>query len=212
MLEEASGQVRLERRHIAAATIGNALEFYDFFAYGLFAIQIGHAFFPSDSAYLSLMGSLATFGAGFLTRPLGAIVIGSYADRAGRKPAMMLSFMLIGCSMLGMALIPSFSTMGLAAPVLVIIARLVQGFSVGGEIGSNTAFLIEAAAPGQLLLSSACLALGLTQFCRPDLLRLMAGGLWYCLGLRSYPTGFGCGRTCQRHCTCLYLRPKHRVR
>ncbi len=149
LLDETRGQVRLQRRHIAAATIGNALEFYDFFAYGLFAIQIGHAFFPSESAYLSLMGSLATFGAGFLTRPIGAIVIGRYADRAGRKPAMMLSFMLIGCSMLVMGLIPSFSTIGLAAPVLVIVARLVQGFSVGGEIGSNTAFLVEAAAPGR---------------------------------------------------------------
>ena len=144
-----SEEFQLERRHIAAATIGNALEFYDFFAYGLFAIQIGDAFFPSNSAYLSLMGSLATFGAGFLTRPIGAIVLGRYADRVGRKPAMMLSFMLIGCSMLGMALIPSFAAIGFVAPVLVIIARLIQGFSVGGEIGSNTAFLVEAAAPGR---------------------------------------------------------------
>ena len=149
LLAETSGKVRLERRHIAAATIGNALEFYDFFAYGLFAIQIGHAFFPSGSAYLSLMGSLATFGAGFLTRPIGAIILGRYADRAGRKPAMTLSFVMMGCSMLLMALIPSYSAIGLAAPVLMIVARLAQGFSVGGEIGSNTAFLVEAAPPGR---------------------------------------------------------------
>src|SRR6185437_1909056 len=86
----------LKRKHIAAATIGNALEFYDFLTYAFFSIQIGHAFFPTQSAYGSLMLSLATFGAGFVTRPLGAMVIGSYSDRVGRKPALMLCFVLIG--------------------------------------------------------------------------------------------------------------------
>jgi len=80
----------LKRRHIAAATIGNALEFYDFLTYTFFSVQIGHAFFPAQSAYGSLMLSLATFGAGFVTRPIGAIVIGAYSDRVGRKPALML--------------------------------------------------------------------------------------------------------------------------
>jgi len=135
------------RRHIAAVTLGNALEFYDFLTFSFFAIQIGHAFFPSNSAYGSLMGSLATFGAGFATRPLGAIVIGRYADRVGRKPAMLLSFVLIGVSIFGMALIPPYAAIGLAAPVLAVIARMLQGFSLGGEIGSNTAFLLEAAPP-----------------------------------------------------------------
>ena len=138
---------RLKRRHIAAATIGNALEFYDFLTYAFFAIQIGHALFPSQNAYASLMLSLATFGAGFVTRPLGAIVIGAYADRVGRKPAMLLSFTLIGASIVAMALIPPYAMIGLAAPVLAVIARMVQGFSLGGEIGSNTAFLLEAAHP-----------------------------------------------------------------
>ena len=137
----------LLRRHIAAVTLGNALEFYDFLTFSFFAIQIGHAFFPSNSAYGSLMGSLATFGAGFATRPLGAIVIGRYADRVGRKPAMLLSFVLIGASIFGMALIPPYAAIGLAAPVLAVIARMLQGFSLGGEIGSNTAFLLEAAPP-----------------------------------------------------------------
>ena len=133
------------RRHIAAVTLGNALEFYDFLTYSFFAIQIGHAFFPSSSAYGSLMGSLATFGAGFAMRPLGAIVIGRYADRVGRKPAMLLSFVLIGASIFGMALIPSYAAIGFAAPVLAVIARMLQGFSLGGEIGSNTSYLLEAA-------------------------------------------------------------------
>jgi MFS family permease len=139
----------MKQRHVAAATIGNALEFYDFLTYAFFSIQIGHAFFPAQSAYGSLMLSLATFGAGFVTRPIGAMVIGAYADRVGRRPAMMLCFILIGCSIFGMALIPTYASIGLAAPILAVIARMVQGFSLGGEIGSNTAYLMEAASPGK---------------------------------------------------------------
>jgi MFS family permease len=133
------------RRHIVAVTLGNALEFYDFLTFSFFAIQIGHAFFPSNTAYGSLMGSLATFGAGFAMRPLGALVIGRYADRVGRKPAMLLSFVLIGVSIFGMALIPTYAAIGVAAPVLAVISRMLQGFSLGGEIGSNTSYLLEAA-------------------------------------------------------------------
>jgi MFS family permease len=135
----------LKRRHVAAATIGNALEFYDFLTYTFFSIQIGHAFFPAQTAYGSLMLSLATFGAGFITRPVGAFVIGAYADRAGRRPAMMLCFVLIGCAIVGMALIPPYASIGVAAPILAIAARMVQGFSLGGDIGANTAYLVEAA-------------------------------------------------------------------
>jgi MFS family permease len=142
-----AGPARLKRRHIAAVTIGNALEFYDFVTYAFFSLQIGHAFFPSQTAYGSLMLSLATFGAGFVTRPVGAFVIGAYADRAGRRPAMMLCFILMGCSIFTMALVPPYASIGIAAPMLAITARLLQGFSLGGEIGSNTAYLVEAASP-----------------------------------------------------------------
>lgn len=148
-MESPAVRVRGERflrgHHVAAATIGNALEFYDFVTYAFFSIQIGHAFFPTQNAYSSLMLSLATFGAGFMTRPLGAMVIGRYSDRAGRRPAMMLCFMLIGFAILGMAIIPTYAQIGIAAPILAVIARMLQGFSLGGEIGSNTAFLLEAA-------------------------------------------------------------------
>jgi MFS family permease len=135
----------LPRRYVLAATIGNGLEFYDFITYAFFAIQIGHAFFPSHSAYGSLMLSLATFGAGFITRPIGGIVIGAYADRVGRRPAMMLSFTMMGAAIVCLALIPPYRTIGIAAPILAIAARMVQGFSLGGEVGPTTAYLLEAA-------------------------------------------------------------------
>lgn len=143
-MASASRVTRLKSRHIVAATLGNALEFYDFLTYAFFAIQIGHAFFPTQSIYGSLMLSLAIFGAGFVTRPIGALVIGAYADRVGRRPAMILSFTLIGSSILAMALIPPYAVIGLAAPTLAVAARMLQGFSLGGEVGANTAFLLEA--------------------------------------------------------------------
>jgi MFS family permease len=141
---------------IVAATVGNALEFYDFITYTFFAIQIGHAFFPTKSAYGSLMLSLATFGAGFVTRPIGGIVIGSFSDRAGRRPAMMLSFTLMGAAIVTMALIPPYSMIGIAAPVLVIVTRMVMGFSLGGEVGPTTAYLLESAPPEKRGLMVAC--------------------------------------------------------
>lgn len=140
-----AADIALARRSIAAATVGNALEFYDFITYAFFAIQIGHTFFPSHNAYGSLMLSLATFGAGFITRPIGGIVIGAYSDRVGRRPAMMLSFTLMGAAIISLALIPSYATIGIAAPILAILARMVQGFSLGGEVGPTTAYLLEAA-------------------------------------------------------------------
>ena len=137
----------LAGRHILAATIGNALEFYDFITYSFFAIQIGHAFFPAKGAFASLMLSLATFGVGFATRPIGAVVIGTYADKVGRRAAMMLSFIMMGTAIIGMALIPSYASIGIAAPILAVVARMVMGFSLGGNVGANTAYLMEAAPP-----------------------------------------------------------------
>lgn len=137
----------LPRRHVVAVALGNALEFYDFITYAFFAAQIGRTFFPSDRTGVSLLVSLATFGAGFLTRPLGAWVIGRMGDRRGRKPAMLLSFALIGVAMIGLPLTPSYAAIGLWAPVLVVGFRLLQGFALGGEVGPSTAFLMEAAPP-----------------------------------------------------------------
>ena len=133
------------RRAVAAASVGNGLEFYDFVTFAFFAIQIGHTFFPGGSAYLSLMGALATFGAGFITRPIGAWVLGGYADRVGRKPAMLFSMTLMGVSIAVLALTPGYATIGIAAPIIAIGARLAQGFALGGEVGSATAYMMEAA-------------------------------------------------------------------
>jgi MHS family citrate/tricarballylate:H+ symporter-like MFS transporter len=139
----------LVSRGILAVTIGNMLEFYDFITYSFFAIQIGRTFFPTDSRFASLMLSLATFGAGFITRPIGGLVIGSYSDRVGRRPAMILSFVMMGTAIIVLALTPSYQTIGIAAPIIAIAARMVQGFSLGGEVGPTTAYLMEAAAPGK---------------------------------------------------------------
>lgn len=135
------------RKAIAAVTLGNGLEFYDFITFAFFAIQIGQTFFPSESPFLSLMGSLATFFVGFLTRPLGALVLGGYADRHGRKPAMLISMMLMGLGIALLALTPGYHTIGYAAPVIAVIARMLQGFALGGEVGSATIYLMESAPP-----------------------------------------------------------------
>jgi MFS transporter, MHS family, citrate/tricarballylate:H+ symporter len=132
---------------VFAVAVGNAIEFYDFVTYAFFAAQIGRAFFPSNAPSTSLLASLATFGAGFLTRPLGAWVLGRLGDRVGRKPAMLISFGLIGVGVIGLPLVPSYASIGMAAPALAIVFRLIQGFALGGEVGPSTAFMMEAAPP-----------------------------------------------------------------
>jgi MFS family permease len=130
---------------VVATVLGNALEFYDFTTYAFFAVMIGRVFFPAHDPFISLLLSVAAFGVGFISRPLGGIVIGAYADRAGRKPAMMLSIGLMAVGMVLLAATPSYAEIGIAAPILVVGARLVQGFALGGEVGPSTAYLLEAA-------------------------------------------------------------------
>jgi MFS family permease len=138
---------KVPARHVAAVVLGNALEFYDFLTFSFFAVYIGRAYFPSADSAHSLLATLATFGAGFLTRPIGALVIGRMGDRRGRKPAMVLSFWLMGIAIVGLALTPPRSMIGVAAPILVLCFRLLQGFALGGEVGPTTAFLVELAPP-----------------------------------------------------------------
>ncbi|MGI8840714.1 MAG: MFS transporter [Caulobacteraceae bacterium] len=139
----------ISRRQVTAAVIGNALEFYDFTIYAFFAREIGSAFFPGHSAFLSLILALATFGAGFILRPVGSVLIGRYADTHGRRPAMLFSFALMGWAILALALTPTYAQIGVAAPILALACRLAQGFALGGEVGPTTAFLIEASPPAK---------------------------------------------------------------
>src|SRR5512144_2296572 len=112
---------RMPLRHVMAVFIGNGLEFYDFLTFSYFAVYISRTFYPSGNASTALLATLATFGAGFLTRPIGAIVIGGMGDRVGRKPAMLFSFTLMGVAIVGLALTPSYAAIGAAAPVLVLL-------------------------------------------------------------------------------------------
>lgn len=127
---------------------GNFLEMYDFFVFGYYAAAIGRVFFPHSSEFASLMLSLATFGAGFLMRPLGAIFLGTYIDHRGRRAGLLLTLGLMSIGTLSIALTPSFQVLGLLAPLLVVIGRLLQGFSAGVELGGVSVYLSEIATPG----------------------------------------------------------------
>jgi MFS transporter, MHS family, proline/betaine transporter len=130
-------------RLIVATSIGNALEWYDIAVYGYFAVYISKAFFPSNDPTTSLLLTFGTFGLSFLIRPIGGVVLGAYADRYGRKASLMVSIVLMTLGTLALALTPAYETIGILAPIAVLTARLVQGFSAGGEFGSSTAFLVE---------------------------------------------------------------------
>jgi MFS family permease len=128
---------------------GNFLEMYDFFVFGYYASAIGRVFFPVRSAFASLMLALMTFGVGFLMRPLGAIVLGSYIDRHGRRAGLLLTLALMATGTLSIALVPGYATLGVLAPVLVVAGRLLQGFSAGVELGGVSVYLSEIATPGR---------------------------------------------------------------
>ena len=132
---------------VAAAVIGNALEWYDFIVFGLLTVIVSHLFFPAQSQYASLLLATATFGVGFFMRPVGGILLGLYADRHGRKAALLLIIVLmtVAIAMIGFA--PTYAAIGIAAPILIVTARLLQGFATGGEFAIATAFLIESAPP-----------------------------------------------------------------
>jgi MFS family permease len=132
-------------RAVAAAVIGNALEWYDFTVFGFMTVVIAPLFFPGHSDYSSILMATATFGVAFFMRPIGGLMLGLYADRAGRKAALTLVIALMTLGIFLLALAPPYDSIGAAAPLLIVVARLLQGFSAGGEFGSSTALLIEAA-------------------------------------------------------------------
>ena len=130
-------------------SVGNFLEMYDFMVFGYYATGIARAFFPSQSEYASLMLSLATFGSGYLMRPLGAVFLGAYIDRHGRRKGLLLTLALMAVGTFSIGCLPGYRTLGLFAPLLVVAGRLVQGFSAGVEIGGVSVYLAEIAPPGR---------------------------------------------------------------
>jgi MHS family proline/betaine transporter-like MFS transporter len=159
---------------VIATSAGNALEWFDIAIYGFFAIYIGKHFFPTTNQTASLLLTFGTFGASYLVRPIGGIVLGAYADKRGRKAALMMS---VGLMMLGTAIVavmPSYASIGLAAPIGVFAARLIQGFSAGGEFGASTAMLIEHAPHRRGFLAS-------WQFATQGLSTLMAATCGFAL-------------------------------
>jgi MFS family permease len=137
------------RGQVVRVSCGNFLEMYDFMVFGYYAVPIGAAFFPSSNPFASLMASLMTFGAGFLMRPLGAIALGTYADRHGRRAGLMLTLGLMSIGILTIACVPGYATIGVMAPLLVLGGRLLQGFSAGMELGGVSVYLSEIAPPGR---------------------------------------------------------------
>ena len=143
-----SGDRKSRIHAVARVSSGNFLEMYDFMVFGYYAAAIGRAFFPSGNAYTSLMLSLMTFGAGFLMRPLGALVLGAYTDKHGRRAGLMVTLTLMSIGIVTIACTPSYATIGLVAPLLVLAGRLLQGFSAGMELGGVSVYLSEIATPG----------------------------------------------------------------
>ena len=138
---------------VLGATIGNLIEWYDWTIYGLFSSVFSSQIFPSSDKTVSLLVVLSTFALGFLMRPVGAIVLSPLADRIGRRQMLSLTLLLMGAGSFAIALTPSFETIGFAAPVIVLLARLLQGFSAGGEYQSSSVFLVEHA---EIAMSQFC--------------------------------------------------------
>jgi MHS family citrate/tricarballylate:H+ symporter-like MFS transporter len=136
-------------------TSGNFIEMYDFFLFGFYATAISKAFFPASSEYASLMLTFATFGAGFLMRPVGAVVLGAYVDRVGRRSGLLLTLAIMAAGTALVAFVPGYASVGLLAPFLVLIGRLLQGLSAGVELGGVSVYLSEIATPGVAASTSA---------------------------------------------------------
>ncbi len=198
-----AAEKHLPLRKVLAVGIGNALVFYDFIVFAFFASQIAHAFLPASQASTGPLFTLAFFSLGFFTRPIGAIVIGYYADTVGRMPAMMLSLALMGISVVGLAAAPSYAQIGVAAPILLLLFRVLQGFALGGAVGPSTAFLIEAAPPhrralyasiqqasqGVAILTAGVVAFVLTGLLTAESLQAWGWRVAFLLGAAIVPVG-----------------------
>jgi MHS family proline/betaine transporter-like MFS transporter len=190
-------------RAVVAASIGNMLEWYDFTVYASFAIYIAHNFFPSNDPSIDLLKTFLAFGVGFVVRPVGAILIGLYGDRAGRKAALTLTILMMAGGTLIIAAAPVYAVIGFGAPVLLLAGRVLQGFSAGGEIGGAAAFLVENASPdkkgiyaswlqasmGMSNILGALVALSVTSLLAPEQVMAWGWRLPFAVGLLIAPVG-----------------------
>lgn len=194
---------RIDTRIIAVSTIGNALEWFDFTVFTFFAAAIAKQFFPTDNPAAALLATWTTFGVGFLTRPLGGILLGSYADRHGRKAALLVTISVMALGVAVITFTPTYSQIGLAAPVMMLIGCFMQGFSAGGEVGSATAFLVEHApverrgvygsfqmiAQACSMLLGATVSVTITQLLTPAQIDAFGWRIPFALGLLIVPVG-----------------------
>ncbi|MCT4705369.1 MFS transporter [Enterobacteriaceae bacterium H11S18] len=190
-------------KSLVAVTLGNGLEIYDFAVYSFFSVIIGHLFFPASNDYVSLLLAVATFGVGFVMRPLGSMVLGNYADRHGRKAAMTLIMGLMSLGVMLVAFAPTYSQAGILAPIALIAGRLLQGFSAGGEVGAATTWLMEAGgtarrgervswqmtSQGGAALLGAAMGAGLSHYLSEEQLYDWGWRIPFILGLAIMPVG-----------------------
>ncbi len=198
------------RRVVAGSVIGNGLEWFDFLVYAFFARTIGEHFFPAATATASLLLAFGSFAVGFVVRPFGGILLGVYADRVGRQKALSLLILLMALGTLIVGLAPGYATIGLAAPLLIVLARCIQGLSVGGEFATAAAMLVEVAPPGRemfygsfqmasqgfALLFASSFGLLLTQTLSPAALQDWGWRIPFLAGSLIGPVGFYIRRRC----------------
>ncbi|OZI31376.1 MFS transporter [Bordetella genomosp. 10] len=193
----------IDWRVIIVSTVGNALEWFDFTVFSFFASVIAKQFFPSENPTAAILATWTTFGVGFLTRPLGGIVIGNLADRRGRKSALLvtISVMAVGVAVITFA--PTYAQAGLAAPIFMLVGRFLQGFSAGGEVGSATAFLVEHApverrglygsfqmiAQACSMVLGAAVSVGITEMLTPEQISAFGWRIPFAIGLLIVPVG-----------------------
>src|SRR5690606_3949316 len=142
-----SGDGRREKLVVFASTLGTVFEWYDFFIYGTLAGIIGRLFFPTDNASLQFLLALASFAIGFGFRPLGAVVFGYLGDKFGRKYTFLATIVIMGVATAGIGLVPSFAAIGVAAPIIIVTLRILQGLALGGEFGGAAVYVAEHAPP-----------------------------------------------------------------
>ena len=143
----ASSESTALRRNVVAGTVGNVLEWYDFAVYGYLAPIIGKVFFPADDPTASLLAAFGVFAVGFLSRPIGGMIFGHFGDKIGRKRVLIISVVMMGASTFSIGVLPGFAQIGVASAVLLVILRILQGISVGGEYAGSVVFLAEHAPP-----------------------------------------------------------------